>query len=97
MSGKKRFILVVLLGGYLFCVYAGISGAFPVLNLYSPGSYNGDGAGYLWELVGMFCWMGVLPLIPDSYYSKQSKWFTAFLIGPILLLSAISFLKIWLP
>ncbi len=94
MSGKKKIILVLLFGGYLFCVYAGISGAFSFLNLYSQGSYNGDGAGYLWELVGMFCWMAVVLVLPDKYYLKNSKWFTAFLIGPILLLSAISLLKI---
>lgn len=97
MNSRKKMIFVLLIGGYLFCLFAGISGAFPFLNQYSDGSDNGDGSGFLWELCGIFCWMGLLPLIPDKYSIKNSKWFTAFLIGPVLLLTAISFIKSSLP
>lgn len=93
MSTRNRLIFTFLVCGYLFFLYAGISEAFPVLNLFSEGGWQGEGTGYLWELLGTFCWLGILPLIPDRYYQKNSRMLTAFLVIPILLLTLVSLIK----
>lgn len=94
MNYKKKILFAFLICGYLFSLYAGISGRFPFLNQYSEGDFRGDGAGYLWELLGIFFWIGMLPLIPDKYFRKDSKLVEVLLVMPIIILTAVSLIKV---
>lgn len=96
MNYRRKVLFSLLVLGYLFCLYAGISGRFPILNLYSEGNFRGDGIGYLWELLGTFCWIGMLPLVPDKYYRKNSKLVNFLLVCPFLVLTVVSLIKVYM-
>lgn len=95
---RKTVILICLICGYLFCLYVGVSGQFPFLNQYSKGDYRGKGSGYLWETLGTFFCLGMLPCIPDRYYVKykNSKVFAFLLIVPFLILCLVALWKMYL-
>ena len=93
MSYKKMILIILSVFGYLFCLYAGISERFPLLNLYSEGGFRGDGAGYLWEYLGMCFYFWMMYLVPDKYYTKDNKIFKIISYVLLIILIVVSFIK----